>query len=65
MESHGFQIVPIILYNIKTKLLVLFLITVVLSFNIIAAEGKEISFHADDKFINKVRQHFKLDKGKK
>jgi len=59
MESHGFQIVPIILYNIKTKLLVLFLITVVLSFNIIAAEGKEISFHADDKFSNNLQTTLK------
>jgi len=59
MESHGFQIVPIILYNIKTKLLVLFLTTVVLSFNIIAAEGKEISFHADDKFSNKLQTALK------
>jgi len=59
MLSHGFQIVPIILHNMKTKLLVLFLTTVVLSFNIIAAEGKEISFHADDKFSNELQTALK------
>ena len=59
MENHGFQTVPIILNNIKTKLLVLFLTIVVLSFNIIAAEGKEISFHAEDKFSNKLQTALK------
>jgi len=51
--------VPNILQNIKTKLLVLFSTTVVLSFNIIAVEGKEISFHADDKFSNKLQTELK------
>lgn len=41
--------------NIKTKLLILFSTTVFLSFNSIAVEGKEISFHTDDKFSNKLQ----------
>ena len=50
---------PNILQNIKKKSLVLFLTTAVLYFNIIAVEGKEISFHADNKFSNKLQTELK------
>lgn len=43
------------LQNIKAKLLILFSTIVFLSFNIIAVEGKEISFHADDQFSDKLQ----------
>ena len=48
-----------ILHNDGMESRVLFLTVVVLSFNIVAAEGKEISFHADDKFANELQTALK------
>ena len=50
---------PHILYNIRIKLMVLCLAIVVLCFNIIEAQGKEISFHTDDKFSNNLQTALK------
>jgi len=47
------------LYNIKMKLLILFLMTFILFFNVAVTEAKKISFGCDDKFNNELQTALK------
>ena len=61
MKGFGSQIMPIILSTIKSILFLLFLTSIVLLFNIIVAEGKEISFHVNDELSCQLQRALKED----